>query len=117
MKAKSRITILPTLIGSGVGFVSFLVFGALHGVVYGGYMGLIMAGALLGTPVEPGILSRILIGGGMVLGVVVTLFFFLVVGALVGTVIGYAYSLFFKKVIEHGPESEMSVQPKPDLGK
>ena len=36
---------LPTWIGAGVGFIAFVLVGAIPGLLYGGYMGLIMAGA------------------------------------------------------------------------
>jgi hypothetical protein len=85
---RKRHASLPTYIGAGTGFVAFIAFGAMPGLLYGGYMGLMMAGALFGTPVEPNILARLITGGGMLLGLLASLFLFLVVGSVVGTSCG-----------------------------
>ncbi len=83
-----RHTNLPSYIGAGAGFVAFIALGAMPGLLYGGYMGLMMAGALFGTPVEPNAVARLITGGGMLLGLLASLFLFLVVGAVVGTSCG-----------------------------
>ena len=82
---------LPTKIGAGIGFIAFLVFGAIPGLFYGGAMGLVMNAALFGVPVEPVVLTRVITGGGMVLGLGAALSLFLVVGAVVGTATGLAF--------------------------
>jgi hypothetical protein len=85
---KKRAVNLPSYVGAGAGFVAFIALGAMPGLLYGGYMGLMMAGALFGTPVEPNAIARIITGGGMLLGLLASLFLFLVVGAVVGTSCG-----------------------------
>jgi len=78
---------MGTIFGASIGFVAFLVFGAVPGLLYGGYMGLIMAGAIFGTPVEPTLITRIITGGGMVLGLLASISLFLVVGAVMGAAV------------------------------
>ena len=76
--------------GAGLAFIAFVLTAALPALVYGGYMGLVMGGALFGRPIEPTWLLRVMTGGGMLLGFVATLSLFLVVGATVGTGVGAA---------------------------
>lgn len=79
---------LSTKIGAGVGFVVFLVVGAIPSLLYGAYMGLMVAGSILGPQTAESILWRVITGGGMLLGFGATLSLFLVIGAVVGTGIG-----------------------------
>ncbi len=83
--------LIPTYLGSAAAFLGYLFFGAVPGAVYGGFAGLIMAGTLFGTPVEPTLVTRVITGGGVVLGLVTSLFLFLVIGALAGTVLGLMF--------------------------
>ncbi|GMV42158.1 MAG: hypothetical protein AMXMBFR64_38740 [Myxococcales bacterium] len=87
---------LPTYIGSVVGLISFLMVGLVPGVMYGGHMGLVMVEALLGMHAEPSLFTKVVTGGGILLGLVTTLFFFLVVGALVGTFAGLLLRPFLR---------------------
>lgn len=96
--SKKTTLLLPTYLGSAIGFFSFLFFGAIPGLLYGGYMGLIMTGALFGTPVEPTFVAKLVTGGGMLVGLVSSLFFFLVMGALLGTIIGWPFLPLLKKL-------------------
>ena len=84
---RNHIQLLPTYIGTAVSFLTYLVLGAVPGILYGGYMGLVMSTALFGNAAEPSILARIVTGGGMALGLFASLFFFLVIGAFVGAAI------------------------------
>ncbi len=56
-------------IGTGTGLVLFCVAGLLPGSFLGGVAGLKITGALLGTPVGATMLSRVLVGVSMLLGV------------------------------------------------
>ena len=85
----SRAPRVGSYIGSALGFVAWLVFGAIPGMLYGGYTGLLMAGILFGMPVESSWAAKILVGGGILLGLVASLFFFLAMSALAGAVIGF----------------------------
>lgn len=81
-----RFVLRGAYVGSFIAFLTYLLIGFLPGMLYGGYMGLAMAGAIFGIPVEATILSKIMVGGGLLLGVVSSLFFFLVIGANLGTI-------------------------------
>ncbi len=89
-KQDKKVIVISMYAGLGVGFLAFLGIGLVPGLLYGGYIGLIMAGSMFGTPVEPTLFSRLLTGGGMGLGALMAMTFFLVVGSLAGTVAGLA---------------------------
>lgn len=84
---KEKVGRISTYTGAVVGFISFIVFGAVPGLLYGGYMGLIMSGVIQGTT-EPTWATRIITGGGMLLGVVASFSLFMVVGASLGLIFG-----------------------------
>lgn len=86
----AKVVVVGMYSGLVVGFLSFIGLGAVPGLLYGGYIGLIMAGSIFGTPVEPTLISRFITGGGMALGALMALTFFLVVGSCLGTVTGLA---------------------------
>jgi hypothetical protein len=79
---------IPTLIGSGIGLALFLAIALLPSLLYGGYAGLLLAGGIFGTPVEPTFLPRALIVFGMVLGVLAVGSLFAVLGAVAGAAVG-----------------------------
>jgi len=79
----------PTYIGAGVGLVLFAIFGLL-GSFLGGVMGLNIAGAVLGTPVTSNVLSRLIVGGSMLIGVMVSGIMFVTTFSLAGWLIGTA---------------------------
>ena len=88
---------IPTLVGSGIGLALFLAIGLLPSMLYGGYAGLLLAGGIFGTPVEPTMLPRALIVFGMVLGVVAVGSLFAVVGAAAGAAVGALTSVTIRK--------------------
>lgn len=57
-------------IGAGAGLMVFAIAGLLPGSVIGGMIGINIAGSLFGLPLEPTILSRMIVAGSMILGVV-----------------------------------------------
>jgi hypothetical protein len=79
---------LYTLIGAGVGLALFLAIALLPSVLYGGYAGLLLAGGIVGTPVQPTFLVRGLIVFGMLLGVTGIASLFAVLGAVAGAAVG-----------------------------
>ncbi len=79
---------LPSLVGAGIGLVLFLAIALLPSVLYGGYAGLLLAGGIVGTPVQPTLLVRALVVFGMVLGVVGIASLFAVMGAVAGAAVG-----------------------------
>lgn len=91
---------IPTLVGAGIGLALFLAIALLPAMLYGGYAGLLLAGGIFGTPVEPTLLPRALIVFGMVLGVVAIGSLFAVVGAASGAAVGALTSLAATKPVE-----------------
>ena len=87
----------PSLIGAGIGLALFLAVALLPAMLYGGYAGVLLAGGIFGTPVEPTILARALIVFGMVLGVVAVGSLFAVVGAAAGAAVGALTSVAARK--------------------
>jgi len=77
-----------TYIGAGCGVVLFAIFGLLPGSFLGGVMGLNFAGMLLGVPVTSGVLSRLIVGASMVLGVMVSGIMFITASTLTGWLLG-----------------------------
>jgi len=67
-KAAGRMTYM----GAGVGLVLFALFGLLPGSFLGGVMGLNIAGSLFGTPLTSNVLSRVIVGLSMLIGVMVS---------------------------------------------
>ncbi len=78
----------PTLVGAGIGLALFLALALLPAMLYGGYAGVLLAGGIFGTPVEPTFLARALIVFGMVLGVLAVGSLFAVAGAVAGAAVG-----------------------------
>ena len=77
----------PTLIGAGIGLATFLAVALLPALLYGGYAGVLLAGGILGTPVQPTIAVRALIVFGMVLGATGVGSLFAVSGAVAGAAV------------------------------
>jgi len=79
---------IPSLIGAGIGLALFLAVALLPAILYGGYAGLLLAGGIVGTPVQPTFLVKGLIVFGMVLGVTGIASLFAVLGAVAGAAVG-----------------------------
>ena len=77
-----------SLVGAGIGLVTFLAVGLLPTIVYGGYAGVLLAGGLFGAPVGATYVVRALIVVGMVVGVVLVAALFAVAGAAAGAAVG-----------------------------
>jgi len=90
---------IPTLVGAGIGLALFLAVALLPAMLYGGYAGLLLAGGIFGTPVEPTLLPRALIVFGMVLGVVAVGSLFAVVGAALGAAVGALTAITTRKPV------------------
>jgi len=58
-------------IGAGAGLVLFALFGLLPGSLIGGAAGINIAGWLFGLPLEPGLISRVIVLASMLVGVLV----------------------------------------------
>jgi len=78
----------PSIIGAAVGLALFLAIALLPALLYGGYAGVMLAGGIFGTPVQPTFAVRALIVFGMVMGVTGVGALFAVSGAVVGSAVG-----------------------------
>ena len=76
------------LVGAGIGLAAFLAIALLPALLYGGYAGLLLAGGIVGTPVQPTLFVRALTIFGMVLGVTGVASLFAVLGAMAGVAVG-----------------------------
>ncbi len=68
---KTTIARKTAYIGAGAGLVIFALYGLLFGSMLGGAAGLNVAGWLFGMPVEPGLISRVIVLAFMLVGVLV----------------------------------------------
>ena len=75
-------------IGIGAGVVLFVLLGLLPGSFVGGVVGLNIAIGILGLPVSPSVLSRLIVGVSMIFGVMLAGVVFVVGSALVGWLTG-----------------------------
>ena len=74
--------------GAGCGVVLFALFGLLPGSFLGGVMGLNIAGTMFGTPVEAGLIPRMIVAASMVVGVMVSGMMFIMASTTLGWLIG-----------------------------
>ena len=89
-------------LGAGAGLVLFALFGLLPGSLLGGAMGINIAGWLFGLPLEPGIVSRMIVLASMLLGVLVAGIVIVTATSTVGWIIG--------KVLESGMSEKESAE-------
>ncbi len=68
---KSAATKNLAYIGAGIGLTLFALFGLLYGSLIGGMIGLNISGAIMGSPVESGILQRMIVAIGMLSGILI----------------------------------------------
>ncbi len=85
--------------GAGAGLVLFGLFGLLPGSLIGGAMGVSAAGMLFGLPLEPGLLSRMIVMGSMLLGVMVSGIMITTASSSIGWLIGQAMGLMVHPVV------------------
>ncbi len=68
---KNSISRKAAYIGAGSGLVLFALFGLLPGSLLGGAAGIKVAGLLFGLPLDPGIISRVIVLASMLVGILV----------------------------------------------
>ena len=78
----------PSIVGAAVGLALFLAIALLPALLYGGYAGVMLAGGIFGTPVQPTFAVQALIVFGMVMGVTGVGSLFAVGGAVAGAAVG-----------------------------
>ena len=91
---KTTIARKTTYIGAGAGLVLFAFFGLLPGSLLGGVAGINIAGWLFGLPLEPGLLSRMIVLIAMLTGVLVAGLAIVAASSAIGWIAG--------KVLESG---------------
>ncbi len=79
--------------GAGAGLVLFGLFGLLPGSLIGGAMGISAAGMLFGLPLEPGLLSRMIVLGSMLLGGMVSGIMIITASSSIGWLVGQAVNM------------------------
>ena len=85
MKNLSRKT---AYIGAGAGLVLFAFFGLMPGSLIGGAMGINIAGSLFGLPLDPGLISRVIVLICMLIGVLVAGIMIVMAATTAGWLIG-----------------------------
>src|SRR5512144_2096622 len=93
-------------IGAGAGLVLFALFGLMPGSLIGGAMGINIAGSLFGLPLQPGLLSRIIVLASMLIGVLVAGIVIVTASSTAGWLIG--------KLLESGSRATESGEVKAD---
>ncbi|MCL4491928.1 MAG: hypothetical protein M1510_08515 [Nitrospirae bacterium] len=89
MKARKEMVRMGTKIGATLGGIAFLIFGLIPGFYFGSYGSLVVIRHLMGGPVEPTVIVRMIVAAGIMLGIVCIASVSIVVGSIVGTVFGY----------------------------
>jgi CHASE3 domain sensor protein len=90
-------------IGALLGGIMFLLFGIVPAFYFGSFGTLTMISHLAGGPVEAGIIVRMLVVAGIVLGFVCSAFVSIVLGAVVGTTLAYITDVI-SSAFKHEPE-------------
>jgi len=89
------------LLGGVAGLVLYALFGLLQGAVFGGTGGLLLVNWLFGRGavemMAGELITRVIIGGAMVVGVLVSLVMFLTISSVAGYVVGYAIGMMVKE--------------------
>jgi hypothetical protein len=101
---KTTITIKTTYIGAGAGLVLFALFGLLPGSLLGGAMGINIAGWFFGLPLEPRLVSRIIVLTSMLFGVWVAGVVMVTASSAIGWLVG--------KVLEAGTHTNGAEEAK-----
>jgi hypothetical protein len=90
MKEARKNTIkVGTKIGAGIGIVAFLAFGIVPGFYFGSFGTLVLLSHLVGGPVEPTTIVRMVTVVGIMLGIFCTGAVSIVLGSVFGTAMGY----------------------------
>ena len=85
---KTTIARKTAYIGAGAGLVLFALFGLLPGSLLGGAMGINIAGWIFGLPLQPGLLSRIIVLASMLVGVLVAGIVIVTATSTIGWLVG-----------------------------
>lgn len=105
---KTDIAKKSAYIGAGAGLVLFALFGLMPGSLLGGAMGINIAGWLFGLPLQPGLLSRVIVLASMLIGVLVAGILIVTVSSTVGWLVG--------KVLESGEHAREGAEEEAKAG-
>jgi len=95
---KTTISRKTAYIGAGAGLVLFALFGLMPGSLLGGAAGINIAGWLFGLPLQPGLVSRVIVLSSMLVGVLVAGIVMVTATSTVGWLFG--------KVLESGTHAK-----------
>ncbi len=87
---KTTMTRQGAYIGAGAGLVLFALFGLLPGSLLGGAAGIKFAGMFFGLPLEPGLLSRLIVLASMLVGILIFGTVIVTASSAIGWLIGSA---------------------------
>jgi hypothetical protein len=88
MTMKTSLSRKTAYIGAGAGLVIFALFGLMPGSLLGGAMGINIAGWLFGLPLEPGLISRMIVLACMLIGILVAGVIIVTTSSTIGWLIG-----------------------------
>ncbi|MBI4427030.1 MAG: hypothetical protein HY569_00910 [Candidatus Magasanikbacteria bacterium] len=88
----------PSRIGGAAGFALYLVVGLFPSMIFGKKVGLLLSNSILGVENQLTLTSKMLIGGGLLLGFVIGLFIFVCLGAVVAG--GISHLIYYNRRIE-----------------
>ena len=90
MKARKDMVRMGTKVGAAFGAIGFLAVGIIPGFYFGSFGTLLLLNRLFGGPLEATVLVRVAIAVGILLGIACVASVSIVVGAVLGTIAGYA---------------------------
>lgn len=105
---RNRIAKKMALIGAGIGLALFALFGLLQGSVIGGAIGIDIVNSLYSTAQSPTLLARVIIGGSMLAGVIISGIVFVVGFSSVCAAAGYLVGFLVESKTAHGERYEGS---------
>jgi hypothetical protein len=85
---KTTLSRQGTYLGAGAGLVLFGLFGLVPGSLLGGAAGINFAGMLFGLPLEPGLLSRLIVLASMLVGVFISGTLIVTASSTIGWIVG-----------------------------
>jgi hypothetical protein len=104
--AQSRLRRVSGTVGAVLGVIVFVLVGLRSAILYGGWTGLLIAGAFFGHPVKMHLGAKILVGVGSVLGALALGAFFTVAGSVLGSFVGGAVEVFRRGLAQPAVEAK-----------
>ncbi len=89
MKARKEMVRMGTKVGGVLGAIAFLVVGIVPGFYFGSYGTLVLLSHLFGGPLQATVLVRMATAAGIMVGIICMASVCIVVGAVLGTAVGY----------------------------